>query len=68
MADTVKMTPELEAALIKLRDADAKLQLHPGVYSPRTREQKAAAFKASCAADDYNRAHGTLIKVLRETA
>ena len=60
----MKMTPALQAALIRLRDADAKKEATPGVIHPRTKAERAAAHEAYAAYEEWRDAAEDVCAIL----
>jgi hypothetical protein len=68
MTTTIKITPKLEAALIKLRDADAEREANPTMYNPRTKAARLADYAARRAHDKRREAVDALCEILHKTA
>ncbi len=58
------MTPKLHAALIRLRDADAKREATPGVYAPRTKAERSASHAAIAAYEEWREAADDVCAIL----
>lgn len=60
----IKMTPPLQAALARLRDADVKKEATPGVIHPRTKAERDAAHAAYAAYEDWRDAADEVCAIL----
>ncbi|WP_298107433.1 hypothetical protein [Bradyrhizobium sp.] len=62
---TYTVSRKINAALARLSDANAKLLDTPGIYNPRTKEDRAKAFMNRCAYDERRMAVEALCAALQ---